>query len=418
MRKGTWVLLLLMTACLLGGCSKESAEQTEITLIHGWGSMESEHVRMRQIYKDFEKEHPEIKLNLMSMTSSDEVIKKTKNMLSVGEVPDLIFTGGYGKDSVYRFMEEKNKEADLMPYLEKDQEFADSVAPEIISYWQKDGKLYTLSDVLLLGGGYWYNADIFEKAGIESVPETWDEFLEACEKIQSWSQNEGKSVIPVQITKENSAYLADALLLDTSKEAQDAVENHSMMLSAKELFPVLETMKQIRQYGDSTDKNYGYRDEGSMFNSGNTAMYINGVWASKLIDEKIDACYAPFPGKNGSTIASSSVCLGYIVGNTGNQETMDASVEFLKYMLSEKVQKRILLETGQMPSSPKIHLEEYKEQIPRMCNAVEAIRGADRIIEVPDNLWTADQLENFRNQIMEVLNGTLDEEQFCTNLYQ
>lgn len=71
-------LLLLMTACLLGGCSKESAEQTEITLIHGWGSMESEHVRMRQIYKDFEKEHPEIKLNLMSMTSSDEVIKKTK----------------------------------------------------------------------------------------------------------------------------------------------------------------------------------------------------------------------------------------------------------------------------------------------------------------------------------------------------
>ena len=234
MRKGTWVLLLLMTACLLGGCSKESAEQTEITLIHGWGSMESEHVRMRQIYKDFEKEHPEIKLNLMSMTSSDEVIKKTKNMLSVGEVPDLIFTGGYGKDSVYRFMEEKNKAADLMPYLEKDQEFADSVAPEIISYWQKDGKLYTLSDVLLLGGGYWYNADIFEKAGIESVPETWDEFLEACEKIQSWSQNEGKSVIPVQITKENSAYLADALLLDTSKEAQDAVENHSMMLSAKE----------------------------------------------------------------------------------------------------------------------------------------------------------------------------------------
>ena len=114
MRKGTWVLLLLMTACLLGGCSKESAEQTEITLIHGWGSMESEHVRMRQIYKDFEKEHPEIKLNLMSMTSSDEVIKKTKNMLSVGEVPDLIFTGGYGKDSVYRFMEEKNK--DGRPY--------------------------------------------------------------------------------------------------------------------------------------------------------------------------------------------------------------------------------------------------------------------------------------------------------------
>lgn len=104
-------------------------------------------------------------------------------------------------------------------------------------------------------------------------------------------------MILVQITKENSAYLADALLLDTSKEAQDAVENHSMMLSAKELFPVLETMKQIRQYGDSTDKNYGYRDEGSMFNSGNTAMYINGVWASKLIDEKNRCLLCTVSGK-------------------------------------------------------------------------------------------------------------------------
>ena len=125
-----------------------------------------------------------------------------------------------------------------------------------------------------------------------------------------------------------------------------------------------------------------------------------------------------FPGKDGSTIASSSVCLGYIVGNTENQETMDASVEFLKYMLSEQVQKRILLETGQMPSSPKIQLDDYREEIPRMCQAVEAIRGADRIIEVPDNLWTTSQLENFRNQIMEVLGQTVEEEQFYIQLYQ
>ena len=108
MKKARWILTLTLVICLLCSCGKKEQEQTEITLIHGWGSMEPEHVRMRQIYKDFEKEHPEIKLNLMSMTSSNEVIEKTKNMLSVGEVPDLIFTGGYGKDSVYQFMEEKN----------------------------------------------------------------------------------------------------------------------------------------------------------------------------------------------------------------------------------------------------------------------------------------------------------------------
>ena len=166
MRKGTWVLLLLMTACLLGGCSKESAEQTEITLIHGWGSMESEHVRMRQIYKDFEKEHPEIKLNLMSMTSSDEVIKKTKNMLSVGEVPDLIF---------YRRL---RKRFGVPLYGRKKQ----SGRPYALS-GERSGicRLCSAGDHFLLAEGreavypvrctvawrgYWYNADILKKRGL------------------------------------------------------------------------------------------------------------------------------------------------------------------------------------------------------------------------------------------------------------
>ena len=143
-----------------------------------------------------------------------------------------------------------------MPYLEKDQEFC-RLCSAGDHFLLAEGReaVYPVRCTVAWRGDTGITRIFFGKnAGIESVPETWDEFLEACEKIQSWSQNEGKSVIPVQITKENSAYLADALLLDTSKEAQDAVENHSMMLSAKELFPVLETMKQIRQYGDSTDK--------------------------------------------------------------------------------------------------------------------------------------------------------------------
>ena len=144
-----------------------------------------------------------------------------------------------------------------------------------------------------------------------------------------------------------------------------------------------------------------------MFNSGNTAMYINGVWASKLIDEKIDACYAPFPGKNGSTIASSSVCLGYIVGNTGNQETMDASVEFLKYMLSEKVQKRILEETEQIPANEHVVLDAYKEAMPRLYQAASLVLEADRKIEVPDNLWPADQKAYFTGNIFRVLTGAM-----------
>ena len=214
-----------------------------------------------------------------------------------------------------------------MPYLEENSEFAECVAPEIILIGKRTENFIPCQMCCCLEEAIGTTQNLFAKAGISKIPKTWDEFLEVCEKIQTWTQAEGKQVIPVQITKENSAYLADALFLDTSQDAKNAVKNHAMLLKKEDVFSVLETMKRILQYGDSTGRNYGYRDEGSMFNSGNAAMYINGVWAGKLIDEKINACYAPFPGKDGSTIASSSVCLGYIVGNTENQKTMDASVE-------------------------------------------------------------------------------------------
>ena len=85
----------VMLFCLiLTGCQEKEKEKVEITLIHGWGTMEEEHIRMREIYQDFEKEYPDIKLNLMSMTSSEEVVEKVGNMLSVGEIPDLVFMGG------------------------------------------------------------------------------------------------------------------------------------------------------------------------------------------------------------------------------------------------------------------------------------------------------------------------------------
>lgn len=138
MKKGKWIIYVLL-CIIFAGCGEKEEEPVEITLIHGWGSMEPEHVRMREIYKDFEKEHPEIKLNLYSMTSPEKVVEKVKNMLSVGEVPDLIFVGGFGRESIYNFMKEKNKVVDLMPYVEEDQVFRQNLSAENIRYWKEEG---------------------------------------------------------------------------------------------------------------------------------------------------------------------------------------------------------------------------------------------------------------------------------------
>lgn len=82
-----------------------------------------------------------------------------------------------------------------------------------------------------------------------------------------------------------------------------------------------------------------------LFNDGKLAMYINGIWGAFMIDETLPVSYALLPFGEGAEIACESAGLGYLLGNTENEKRIDASIKFLKYMLSKEVQERILLKT-------------------------------------------------------------------------
>ena len=381
-RRITKILMFICLCCLLAGCSKKEEEKVEITMIHGWGSMEADHVAMRRIYEEFEKEHPHIHLNLIAMPSSTDVIGKVGDLLTVGEIPDIIFTGGDGRESVYSFMVKKGYAVDLIPYIEEDEEFAGNVSQVVLDKWTtNEGKLYTISDVLLMGG-YWYNEDIFEQAGVEKVPETWEEWFEACEKIDKMEND----VIPVILDSNHISYLMAALLANENVSTLDNIRDSRMNVNTPAFDRMLDQLRAISEYAILAG-DYNYRDTLSGFNNEESAIYINGVWASSMIDEKLRVSYAPFPSDDGKGIATRSACVGYILGNTKDEKRMEASVEFLKYMLSEPVAYRILEETGQLPSNPKVEISEELAN-GRLYDAVEKTKEADHYIEVPANLWS------------------------------
>ena len=136
-----FVLGLTMT---FSACEKPGRDQVELTVIHGWGSTEDDHAAMRDIYESFQEENPDIRLHLMSMPTTDEVMRKVEDMMMVGKLPDVVFLGGEGRDSVYRYMVENNLALDLMPYVKEDEAFRENLAPANLAYWQtEDGSLYT-----------------------------------------------------------------------------------------------------------------------------------------------------------------------------------------------------------------------------------------------------------------------------------
>lgn len=376
-------------------------------MIHGWGSTEADHIAMRQIYEDFEKEHPYIHLNLISMPSATDVISKVGDLLTVGEIPDIVFTGGDGRESIYQFMVQKGYALNLMPYIREDEEFASNISEVIMDKWLTGNEeLYTLSDVLLMGG-YWYNEEIFEQAGIKEAPKTWEEWFEVCEKIK---QSNGK-VTPMILDTNHITYLMSVLL---ANENVSELKNSKININTVAFDQTLEQLKKIAGYAVMAE-NYNYRDTLSGFNEGESAMYINGVWASSMIDDDLRVSYAPFPSDDGKGISTQSACVGYILGNTKDEKRMEASVEFLKYMMSESTARRILEQTGQIPSNPNVEIT--KENVgSRMIQAVETVKNAGLIIETPENIWDLSMKEEYGENVTLYLQNRITEREFRKRL--
>lgn len=404
MKRYMILFLLLCQAFLFTACQKKEETPTEITFIHGWGSTESDHVAMRKIYEDFEKENPHIKLNMISMPSSTDVLNKVGDLLTVGEIPDIIFTAGDGRETIYEFMIEKDYALDLVPIMEVDKELQSSISPIAINYWKtKENQLFTVSDVLMMSGGYWYNKDVFLQAGIKEVPKTREAWLEACEKIKEYSEKNELNLLPILLDSNHVVYMTDAVL---SEEDPGMLTSDRMTeIGDTELNPyglgfrrTLMEMEKAAKISDVVNS-FNYRDTLAAFNEGETAMYINGLWASSMISSKLNVGYAPLPTKDGKGVVAISSGVGYILGNTGNVEKIEASISFLKYMLSEEVAKRIVEETGQIPSNPKVEItKEVAGE--RLYQAIQSINSTERIIEVPANIWGTTKKDDYGNNII------------------
>ena len=408
--KRRWRIAILIAFCICGfGCGAEKEEKmTEITLLHGWGTTEKDNQVMRQIYQDFEKENPDVRLNMISMPSLEGVIEKARDMLAVGKVPDLIFTGGKGRDDLYSFMVHNGYALNLMPYIQEDQELMDSISPVIFERWTNEkGELYTVSDVLLVSG-YWYNEEIFRNAGIRKEPATWEEFLDCCQKIGQWAEKEKLSTVPIHLDPETCLYLLDAIM-DPEKDAQGNGEDQN-------LAEALQTLQKIGLLASVEDENYSFRDKVRSFNIGHSAICVNGVWGEQMLHSNLKAGYALFPSEDGKGVGMLSACTGYLVGNSGDEKKKQACIRFLKYMLSETVQKRILMETGQVPSNPKVDLKEVYGERPDLYRAYQVVMGADTFREIPVNRWSSAWIAEYDTNIEGFLEGELSLEKFLDKL--
>ncbi len=121
-------------------------------------------------------EHPNVKINITVM--ENEAFKAAlQTNLQAGDVPDLFQSWGGGglRDQV---------DAGLVQDItDASSGFVGDLSEGAVSLYQVDGKQY---GVPFNAGmvGLWYNLDLFEQAGIDAPPATWDELLEDVQTLK------------------------------------------------------------------------------------------------------------------------------------------------------------------------------------------------------------------------------------------
>lgn len=172
--------LVSLTACGGGANSQSSASDSKAAgkiTVWGWGE------GMDKLVKGFEKAYPNIKVKYSNTGTASDTATALQNAISAGSgAPDVCMLQG---TDVSQFAIGKGIK-DLSSYG------ADKLAKDYSQgAWRKlqvNEKPYGMP----IDSGpmiFLYNKSIFDKAGVEEAPKTWDEYYRAAKKIHALGEH-------------------------------------------------------------------------------------------------------------------------------------------------------------------------------------------------------------------------------------
>lgn len=410
MRKKRMVIFILF-CFLLTACSTVSKDESvSISFMHGWGGSGFDHVGMRELFAEFEALNPDVHIVYDTSPDLGIVMEKAADMLAVDKAPSIISTNG--NVQYVSNARKKGVALNLMPYLQEDETFASDISPHILQALQEpSGEIYTLPDAVEYIG-YWYNASLFRQAGITDtgtpngkvvLPRTWEEFWNACDALAEISPQTG--AVPLQLQVSQMGFFLGARLAAVSADALNYMQKDSPVCHREDAELAVSELVNALSYdvrrGTALDIRQNFFD-------GKSAIYIDGVWANTEFTEtttKQEIRYAAFPGLCGETIAYANPATGYVISSDGSQKQIDASIRFLKYMLSEDVQKQIVIKTHQAPSNPKISEPWIHEQVPILAEAMQVCQEVDQQILTLYTVLPAKKSAQLEQSLEDLLRG-------------
>jgi raffinose/stachyose/melibiose transport system substrate-binding protein len=273
--------------------------------------------------------------------------------MQAGSPPDLYqsWGGGVLKEQVAQGMV-KDITADTSSWIS-------SINPIALQPYTVDGKLYGIPwDMGMVG--FWYNKELFAKAGITAPPATWAELLDDVSKLKA------KGVVPIALAGKDKwpghfywSYLAVRIAgLDAFKQADASKSwaNPDFVQAGVELKKLVDLQPFQKGF---LGAEYGTPDgQAATVGNGKAALELMGQWApavesSSAADKKglgDKLAWFPFPavdGGKGKLTDAFGGGNGFAIGKNAPAATVD----FLKFLMSDANQRTETTKGGVLPTN-------------------------------------------------------------------
>lgn len=339
--------ITMAAAMLIGGTVQavfaEEAEKQTIVYWAQWSENETQAEVLKDAIARFEEANPEYTVEVNWAGRDVRDIMRTS--IEAGTVIDVI-ESGYDRIIAQLGEEYCQNITEYVTGTEMESAITEGMASFSKSF-VSDGESWYYIPAQPFIGTIFYNKAIFAEAGIDTLPETWDEFMDCCQKIVDAGYAPLTSD-DAYLSCLYSAYLGEML-------GTDAV-NELLNETSTELWGDPAVLQMAQAFEEMVEKGYFTEGTGSYvfpaaqnteFGLGTTAMYFNGSWLPNEIaditgdDFEWGAMYFPTP--DGATEPHTTYMTGcqfYAVPTTA--ACPEGAVKLIAEFTSEQTQKELL----------------------------------------------------------------------------
>jgi multiple sugar transport system substrate-binding protein len=374
--------LALGLAC--GGASSAGGQATTSQLpaldhhvtVNFWHAMAggSQKPTLEQITSAFNASQPNVTVNLQVYPDYPTLLQKTLAALAAGNPPDM---AQCYENWAARFNQSKAL-ANLTPYINAKDGLSQADLADVWPTMLADGKLggtyymfpFNKSDSVI-----YYNADMFQAAGISHPPTTWDEFAADAKALtvpgQRWGTDFSQAVGYESLWEAMNTQFGGTLL---SKDQAKATFNSSAGQQAIQVFADLVK-------GGYAHRVQGFDDESDL-GSQHIGFMVNTIAGYSFVQQSVGGKFnlktAPIPaGPKGSAVEmfGTNAC----VFSKAGRDVQQGAFQYIKYFTNATNTQTWSQKTGYMPirqSAYKTMQSTFYPQNPNLKVAVDQLPHA------------------------------------------